>query len=82
MPTLPAMSYDELLEARHASSVAMFDNNRMKLGIFGSNVSHGLMATHAKTTYELTWEYGRKVAQPADRLGFEAIAEPVQNLPV
>ncbi|MGC0365154.1 FMNH2-dependent dimethyl sulfone monooxygenase [Rhodococcus sp. 27YEA15] len=69
----PKMSYEDLLEARRASGVTMFNDNRMKLGIFGSNVSHGLMATHAETTYELTWEYGKKVAQLADRLGFEAM---------
>lgn len=69
----PTMSYEDLVEARRASGVAMFNDNRMKLGIFGSNVSHGLMATHAETTYELTWEHGKKIAQLADRLGFEAM---------
>ncbi|NKR41188.1 LLM class flavin-dependent oxidoreductase [Rhodococcus hoagii] len=72
MPT-PTTSYEDLLEARRASGVAMFNDNRMKLGIFGSNVSHGLMATHAETTYELTWEHGKRIAQLADRLGFEAM---------
>lgn len=70
---IPTTSYEDLLEARRASGVAMFNDNRMKLGIFGSNVSHGLMATHAETTYELTWEHGKRIAQLADRLGFEAM---------
>lgn len=69
----PDLDYEDLLEARRASGVPMFNNNRMKLGIFGSNCSHGLMATHAESTYELTWEHTQKIAQIADRLGFEAM---------
>lgn len=70
---LADLSYDELLEARKASGVAMFNDNRMKLGIFGSNCSHGLMATNAESTYELTWDHTLKIAQRADQLGFEAM---------
>ena len=71
--TAPAPSYEELLEARRASGVAMFNDNKMKLGIFGANCSHGLMATHAETSYELSWQHTQKIAQIADRLGFEAM---------
>ncbi len=66
-------SYEELLDARRASGVAMYNDNKMKLGIFGSNCSHGLMATHAESTYELTWEHTKRIAQLADGLGFEAM---------
>src|SRR5690606_40736652 len=69
-PTIP---YDELVQARNDSGVAMYNYNAMKLGIFGSNCSHGLMATHAETTYELTWEHTEKIAKLADQLGFEAM---------
>lgn len=70
---VPELSYEELVQARKDSGVAMYNDNRMKLGIFGANCSHGLMATHAETTYELTWEHTQKIAQIADRLGFEAM---------
>src|SRR5690606_27059408 len=69
-PTIP---YDELVQARKDSGVAMYNDNAMKLGIFGSNCSHGLMATHAETTYELTWEHTEKIAKLADQLGCEAM---------
>ncbi len=71
VPTRP--SYEELVAARRDSGVAMYNDNKMKLGIFGSNCSHGLMATHAESNYELTWEHTQKIAQSADRLGFEAM---------
>lgn len=71
--TTPTPSYEELLEARKASGVPMFNDNKMKLGIFGSNCSHGLMATHAESTYELTWAHTQQIAQTADKLGFEAM---------
>lgn len=73
MTTSIAPSYEELVEMRRSSGVPMYNNNKMKLGIFGSNCSHGLMATHAESTYELTWEHTQKIAQIADRLGFEAM---------
>lgn len=66
-------TYEELAEARRLSGVPMFNDNKMKLGIFGANCSHGLMATHAETSYELTWEHTQRIAQIADRLGFEAM---------
>ncbi|MEV6119080.1 MULTISPECIES: LLM class flavin-dependent oxidoreductase [unclassified Streptomyces] len=71
--TAPGLSYEELVEARRASGVAMFNDNKMKLGIFGSNCSHGLMATHAESSYELTWQHTQEIARIADRLGFEAM---------
>ncbi|WP_110207272.1 LLM class flavin-dependent oxidoreductase [Nocardioides daejeonensis] len=69
----PDLSYEELVEARRASGVAMYNQNKMKLGIFGANCSHGLMATHAESSYELTWQHTQRIAQIADRLGFEAM---------
>ncbi|MCR1782425.1 LLM class flavin-dependent oxidoreductase [Nocardioides carbamazepini] len=69
----PDLSYEELVEARRASGVAMYNRNRMKLGIFGANCSHGLMATHAESSYELTWDHTQRIAQIADGLGFEAM---------
>lgn len=71
--TFPKPSYEELVEMRRASGVPMYNENKMKLGIFGSNCSHGLMATHAESTYELTWEHTEKIAKLADALGFEAM---------
>lgn len=67
------MTHEEYISARKASGNSMYNNNKFKLGIFGSNCSHGLMATHAETTYELTWEHTKKIAQKADKLGFEAM---------
>lgn len=51
----------------------IFNDQPLKLGLFGSNCSYGLTISHAETTYEPTWEHTLKVAQKADRLGFEAL---------
>ena len=45
----------------------------MKLGLFGSNCSYGLIMSHAPTTYEITWAHTKEIAQRADALGFEAM---------
>jgi dimethylsulfone monooxygenase len=51
----------------------MFNDQKMKLGLFGTNCSHGLTMTHAPTTYRVTWEHTKEIAQRADELGFEAL---------
>jgi FMNH2-dependent dimethyl sulfone monooxygenase len=47
--------------------------NKLKLGLFGTNVSFGLSMTHADTTYEATWEHSKAIAQRADDMGFELL---------
>ncbi|MFF4412853.1 hypothetical protein ACFYY8_09995 [Streptosporangium sp. NPDC001559] len=65
--------YEEPLEAHRAGGVATFNDNVMKPGVFGANRSHRLMATHAETPYELSRRHTRRIAQIADRPGFEAM---------
>ncbi|MBP2365605.1 LLM class flavin-dependent oxidoreductase [Pseudonocardia parietis] len=55
------------------STHPIFNDQPLKLGLFGTNCSNGLTISHAETTYEPTWEHTLKVAQKADRLGFEAL---------
>ncbi|MEJ8278112.1 LLM class flavin-dependent oxidoreductase [Pseudonocardia spirodelae] len=52
---------------------SIFNDQKMKLGLFGSNCSGGLCMTEAETSYEITWEHTRSIAQKADRLGMEAM---------
>jgi len=51
----------------------IFNDQPLKLGLFGTNCSYGLTISDAETTYEPTWEHTLKIAQKADRLGFEAL---------
>ncbi|MBM9467993.1 LLM class flavin-dependent oxidoreductase [Nakamurella leprariae] len=51
----------------------LFNDQPMKLGLFGTNCSYGLIMSHAETTYEATWEHTLAIAQRADALGFEAL---------
>ena len=51
----------------------VFNANRMKLGLFGTNCSQGSMMTSAPSGYEVTWDHTRKVAQLADRMGIEML---------
>ena len=51
----------------------MFNDQKMKLGLFGTNCSYGLVMSHAPSTYEVTWEHTREIARRADALGFEAL---------
>jgi alkanesulfonate monooxygenase SsuD/methylene tetrahydromethanopterin reductase-like flavin-dependent oxidoreductase (luciferase family) len=51
----------------------MFNDNKMKLGLFGTNCSYGLVMSHAPSTYEVTWAHTKEIAQRADALGLEAL---------
>ena len=51
----------------------MFNDQKMKLGLFGTNCSYGLIMSHIDSTYRVTWEHTREIARRADALGFEAI---------
>src|SRR4029079_12012475 len=51
----------------------MFNDQKMKLGLFGTNCSYGLIMSHAPTTYEATCAHTNEIAQRADALGFEAL---------
>ena len=47
--------------------------NRLKLGVFGANVSNGCAATTAPGHLEMTWPNSRDIVETADRAGFEAL---------
>jgi alkanesulfonate monooxygenase SsuD/methylene tetrahydromethanopterin reductase-like flavin-dependent oxidoreductase (luciferase family) len=53
--------------------LAVFNENRMKLGLFGTNCSRGTMMTGAPSGFEVTWEHTKRVAQTADRMGLELL---------
>lgn len=66
------MNATELAEYRR-KHVPVFNDNKMKLGIFGMNCSNGCTITHAETTFEPTYKHNLAIAQKADDLGFELL---------
>jgi hypothetical protein len=50
----------------------LYSDNRLKLGVFGANVSNGCAATTAAGHLEMTWPNSRDIVTTADRAGFEA----------
>lgn len=51
----------------------LYGPNRLKLGIFGSNLGGGCTATAAAGTLPATWSSTREVARLADAAGIEAL---------
>lgn len=51
----------------------MLNDQKMKLGVFGANCSYGLIVSHVESTFRVTWEHHKEIAQRADALGFEAL---------
>ncbi len=63
---------DDIKEWRRRH-VPVFNDNKLKLGIFGQNCSNGCTITHAETTFEPTYEHSLKISQLADDLGLELL---------
>ena len=63
---------DDIKEWRR-QHVPVFNDNKLKLGIFGQNCSNGCTITHAETTFEPTYEHSVKISQLADDLGLELL---------
>src|SRR5712692_5549043 len=59
-------------ELRRATN-PLFNDNRLKLGIFAHNLSNGCAITTAEGTLETTWPNTRAITVLGDRAGFEAM---------
>jgi FMNH2-dependent dimethyl sulfone monooxygenase len=51
----------------------LYNDQKLKLGLFGTNCSHGLTVSHAPTTYRATWEHTLAIARRAETIGFEML---------
>lgn len=56
-----------------ATNPILSSTNRLKFGLFGLNVSSGCSMIDRPETLDITWEESKRIAQAADRAGFEAI---------
>ena len=54
----------------------LFSNSRIKLGVFGLNLTSAAGITAAKDRHEVNWEQNVRLVKMADEAGFEA-AVPV-----
>lgn len=72
-PTDPRPIAETAPLADRRTTNPMFNDQKMKLGLFGTNCSHGLIISHAPTNYEVTWQHTLDIARRADALGFEAL---------
>lgn len=64
------MHADDLADYRR-QHVPLYNANRLKLGVFGTNVSGGGTITSAPTGFEPTFEHNLEIALRAEQLGFE-----------
>jgi FMNH2-dependent dimethyl sulfone monooxygenase len=57
--------------ARENPSTTMFNDNKLKLGIFSPNCSGGMAVTKVPERWDASWESNLKLAQMADEAGIE-----------
>lgn len=63
---------DDVREWRR-QHVPVFNDNPLKLGVFGQNCSNGCTITHAPTSFEPTYEHNVQLSRLADAAGFELL---------
>src|SRR5918911_3121186 len=66
------MALQDFEETRRKTN-PLFNDNRLKLGVFGLNVSRGCAITTAEGTLDVAWPNVRAIAKLADDAGFEAM---------
>src|SRR5690349_7517235 len=66
------MSIDRQEETRRATN-PLFNDNRLKLGIFAHNCSHGCAISTAEGVLETTWANTAAVSGAGDKAGFGAM---------
>lgn len=72
--TLAAHEADGLLGAdKPLTDNPVFNDQELKLGVFSSNCSGGMIMSDAPTGFRVTWEQQLQIARTADRLGLEAM---------
>lgn len=72
--TYPMHLEDGLLgKNRSVKDNPVFNDQKLKLGIFSSNCSGGVIMSHEPTGFRVTWEQQLEIARTADRLGMEAM---------
>ncbi|ACB96210.1 LLM class flavin-dependent oxidoreductase [Beijerinckia indica] len=52
---------------------ALFNDNKLKLGVFGVNCDSGCAMTVVEERHKLSWELTKQIAQVADKAGFEVM---------
>ncbi|MEQ8660036.1 MAG: LLM class flavin-dependent oxidoreductase [Gammaproteobacteria bacterium] len=67
------MSTPQDVDDYRRAHVPLYNANRMKLGVFGINVSGGGTISRAPTTLQPTFEHNLAVARAAEAAGFEFI---------
>jgi hypothetical protein len=66
------MSQSAALDPRRATN-PLFNDNKLKLGLFGTNVSNGCAITMADEALKTSWPNTLSIADIADRYGYEAL---------
>jgi hypothetical protein len=72
LPTTNAAERDALAEYRQ-QNVPLYNDNKLKLGLFSMNCSGGMSVSTAPSSWTIDWSYHRQLVRTADALGFEII---------
>lgn len=72
-PTKPRPASETTPAQDRRETNPLLNDQPMKLGLFGTNCSYGLIVSDAPSTYEITWGHTKSIAQQADQMGMEVL---------
>jgi len=64
---------DLLGKTKSLYDTPLFNDQKLKLGIFSANCSGGVIMSDAETGFRVTWEQQLEIARTADAIGMEAM---------
>jgi dimethylsulfone monooxygenase len=71
VPSTTQAEREALAEYRRAN-VPLYNEKKLKLGLFSMNCSGGMVISQAPSSWTIDWKYHLQMAQKADALGLEA----------
>jgi len=72
--TLAVHRAEDLLgKTKSLYDTPLFNDQKLKLGIFSANCSGGVIMSDAETGFRVTWEQQLEIARTADAIGMEAM---------
>lgn len=71
--TMPVHQAEAAAHRKSLSANPVFNDQRMKLGLFSANTSGGMIMSDVPTDFRITWDQQIRIAQQADRMGLELL---------
>lgn len=71
--TMPVHQAEAAANRKPLREISLFNDQKLKLGLFSANGSGGMIMSDAPTDFRITWEQQLRIARQADSMGMELL---------